>query len=109
MGIGVEYSFHEDSPSQHEIDLRYTEALEMADNVMTLRLVVKRIAMAHGAYATFIPKPLNGVQGSGMHTHLSLFSEGANAFHDADDPAGISASGASSWPECWPMPARSQR
>ena len=93
MGIGVEYSFHEDSPSQHEIDLRYTEALEMADNVMTLRLVVKRIAMAHGAYATFIPKPLNGVQGSGMHTHLSLFSEGANAFYDADDPAGISSVG----------------
>ena len=93
MGIGVEYSFHEDSPSQHEIDLHYTEALEMADSVMTLRLVVKRIAMAHGAYATFLPKPLNGVQGSGMHTHLSLFSDGANAFYDPDDPAGISAVG----------------
>ena len=93
MGIGVEYSFHEDSPSQHEIDLHYTEALEMADSVMTLRLVVKRIAMAHGAYATFIPKPLNGVQGSGMHTHLSLFSDGANAFYDPEDPAGISGIG----------------
>ena len=65
----------------------------MADNVMTLRLVVKRIAMAHGAYATFIPKPLNGVQGSGMHTHMSLFREGANVFHDADDPAGVSGVG----------------
>ena len=70
MGIPVEYSFHEDSPSQHEIDLRYTEALSMADNIMTLRLVVKKIAMDRGVYATFMPKPLNGVQGSGMHTHL---------------------------------------
>ena len=93
MGIGVEYSFHEDSPSQHEIDLHYTEALEMADNVMTLRLVVKRIAMAHGTYATFMPKPLNGVQGSGMHTHLSLFRDGTNAFHDPDDGDGISGTG----------------
>ena len=85
MGIPVEYSFHEDSPSQHEIDLRYTEALSMADNIMTLRLVVKKIAMDRGVYATFMPKPLNGVQGSGMHTHLSLFEGETNAFHDADD------------------------
>ncbi|MCY4665114.1 MAG: glutamine synthetase family protein [Acidimicrobiaceae bacterium] len=93
MGIGVEYSFHEDSPSQHEIDLHYTEALEMADSVMTLRLVVKRIAMAHDTYATFMPKPLNGVQGSGMHTHLSLFRDGTNAFYDPDDSDGISGTG----------------
>lgn len=93
MGIPVEYSFHEDSPSQHEIDLRYTEALDMADNVMTLRLVVKRIAMEHDTHATFMPKPLNGVQGSGMHTHLSLFHDDANAFHDADDPVGLSHTG----------------
>jgi glutamine synthetase len=92
IGIPVEYSFHEDSPSQHEIDLRYTEALDMADNIMTLRLVVKRIAMERDAYASFMPKPLNGVQGSGMHTHLSLFDMTAdtNAFHDPDDEYGMS-------------------
>ena len=90
MGIPIEYSFHEDSPSQHEIDLRYTEALDMADNIMTLRLVVKKIAMERDTYATFMPKPLNGVQGSGMHTHLSLFEGGSNAFHDPDDEYGIS-------------------
>ena len=90
MGIPIEYSFHEDSPSQHEIDLRYTEALDVADNVMTLRLVVKKIALERDCYATFMPKPLNGVQGSGMHTHLSLFKDGDNAFHDADDPYGWS-------------------
>lgn len=90
MGIPIEYSFHEDSPSQHEIDLRYTEALDMADNIMTLRLVVKKIAMERGTYATFMPKPLNGVQGSGMHTHLSLFSGDSNVFHDPDDEYGIS-------------------
>ena len=85
IGIPVGYSFHEDSPSQHEIDLRYTEALSMADNVMTLRLVVKRTAMAHGVYATFMPKPINGVQGSGMHTHLSLFKGDRNIFADYSD------------------------
>ncbi len=91
LGIPVEYSFHEDSPSQHEIDLRYTEALDMADNVMTLRLVVKKIALEHGVHATFMPKPLNGVQGSGMHTHLSLFDGDRNVFHSDDDPLGLSA------------------
>ncbi len=90
MGMPIEYSFHEDSPSQHEIDLRYTEALDMADNIMTLRLVVKKIAMERGTYATFMPKPLNGVQGSGMHTHLSLFRGEENVFHDPDDESGIS-------------------
>jgi len=90
MGIPVEYSFHEDSPSQHEIDLRYTEALDVADNLMTLRLVVKKVALERDTYATFMPKPLNGVQGSGMHTHLSLFKDGDNAFHDGDDPYGWS-------------------
>jgi glutamine synthetase len=93
MGIPVEYSFHEDSPSQHEIDLRYTDALSMADNVMTARLVVREIAMERGVYATFMPKPLEGVQGSGMHTHLSLFEGDVNAFHDADDEMGLSATG----------------
>jgi glutamine synthetase len=84
MSIPVEYSFHEDSPSQHEIDLRYTDALEMADTVMTFRLLVREIALERGVYATFMPKPLAGVQGSGMHTHLSLFQGDTNVFHDAE-------------------------
>ena len=90
LSIPVEYSFHEDSPSQHEIDLQYTDALSMADSIMTLRLAVKKIAMDRGVYATFMPKPLNGVQGSGMHTHLSLFRDGVNAFHDPDAESGLS-------------------
>ncbi len=96
MGIPVEYSFHEDSPSQHEIDLRYTDALTMADNVMTFRLVVREIAVEQGAYATFMPKPLQDVkQGSGMHTHLSLFEGDTNAFHDPDDEYKLSKVGRS--------------
>ena len=90
LSIPVEYSFHEDSPSQHEIDLQYTDALSMADSIMTLRLAVKKIAMDRGVYATFMPKPLNGVQGSGMHTHLSLFRDGMNAFHDPNAENGLS-------------------
>jgi glutamine synthetase len=90
MGIPVEYSFHEDAPSQHEIDLRYSDALSMADNVMTFRLVVREIALESGAYASFMPKPLQGVQGSGMHTHVSLFEGDSNAFHDPGDPEGLS-------------------
>jgi glutamine synthetase len=90
LGIPVEYSFHEDAPSQHEIDLRYTDALTMADNVMTFRLVVREIALERGNYATFMPKPLEGVQGSGMHTHLSLFGADGNAFHDPDAADGLS-------------------
>jgi glutamine synthetase len=93
LGIPVEYSFHEDSPSQHEIDLRYTDALSMADNVMTFRLVVREIAMERGFYATFMPKPLSGVQGSGMHTHLSLFEGDTNAFSDPADPYRMSKVG----------------
>ena len=85
MGIPVEYSQHEDAPSQHEIDLRYTDALTMADTVMTVRLIVKEIAQEAGVYATFMPKPLAGRQGSGMHTHFSLFEGDANAFHDPGD------------------------
>jgi glutamine synthetase len=93
MGIPVEYSFHEDSPSQHEIDLRHTDALTMADSVMTFRLAVREVAASEGLYATFMPKPLEGVQGSGMHTHLSLFRGEHNAFYNADDPYGLSADG----------------
>ncbi len=90
MGIPVEHAQHEDSPSQHEIDLRYTDALTMADTVMTVRLVVKEMAQRRGIHASFMPKPLAGVQGSGMHTHLSLFEGDTNAFYDADDPDGLS-------------------
>ncbi len=93
LGIPVEYSHHEDAPSQHEIDLRYTDALTMADNVMTFRLVVKEVAHEHGVHATFMPKPMEQVQGSGMHTHFSLFEGDTNAFHDAGDPYGLSRTG----------------
>jgi len=85
MGIEVEYSHHEVAPSQHEIDLRYTDALTMADNAMTYRLVVKEVALKYGAYATFMPKPVYGQNGSGMHVHQSLFEGTRNAFFDADD------------------------
>jgi len=85
MGIPVEYSFHEDAPSQQEIDLRHTDALTMADAVMTFRLVVREVAARQGVHATFMPKPLEGVQGSGMHTHLSVFRGDENAFYDGDD------------------------
>ena len=90
MGIPVEYSQHEDAPSQHEIDLRYTDALTMADTIMTVRHVVQETALERGVHATFMPKPLAGVQGSGMHTHFSLFDGDANAFHDPDDEHGLS-------------------
>ncbi len=85
MDIAVEYSHHEVAPSQHEIDLRYTDALTMADNVMTYRIVVKEIAHKYGFYATFMPKPIFGVNGSGMHTHQSLFQDSKNVFFDPDD------------------------
>lgn len=85
MGIVVEYSHHEGAPSQHEIDLRYKDALAMADTVMTYRVVVKEIAQQYGYYATFMPKPLIGVNGSGMHVHQSLFKGSKNVFFDAGD------------------------
>ncbi len=90
MGIPVEYSFHEIGPSQHEIDLRYTDALTMADNVMTFRLVVREIALEQGAYATFMPKPIVDIPGSGMHTHISLFEGDENAFSDDGSTIGLS-------------------
>lgn len=85
MGIEVEFSHHEVAPSQHEIDLRYTDALTMADNAMTYRLVVKEVAVKYGYHATFMPKPLFGQNGSGMHTHQSLFKGSRNAFFDPKD------------------------
>jgi glutamine synthetase len=93
MGIGVELSHHEVAPSQHEIDLRYTDGLTMADNVMTYRIVVKQVAQRHGVYATFMPKPIFGVNGNGMHVHQSLFKGDRNAFFDKDDEYHLSKIG----------------
>jgi len=91
LGIMVEASHHEVAPSQHEIDLRYTDALTMADNTMSYRLVVKEIALKNGVYATFMPKPLADENGSGMHVHQSLFKGERNAFFDPNDPSHLSA------------------
>ena len=90
LGVPVEASHHEVSPSQHEIDLRHTDAMTMADTVMTYRVVVKEIAQRNDCYATFMPKPIAGVNGSGMHIHQSLFKGGRNAFYDAEDPDRLS-------------------
>jgi glutamine synthetase len=93
MGIPIEYAHHEVGPSQHEIDMRYADALSMADHTITYRLIVKEIAAKNGVYATFMPKPLFGENGSGMHTHQSLFRGGRNAFFDPDDAWHLSAAG----------------
>ena len=93
LGIPVEASHHEVAPSQHEIDLRHTDAMTMADTVMTYKLVVKEIAQRHDCYATFMPKPIATVNGSGMHIHQSLFEGGRNAFYDAEDPERLSVIG----------------
>src|SRR5436190_12489691 len=85
LGIHTEYSHHEVGPSQHEIDMRFADGLRMADNAMTYRITVKEIALTYGVYATFMPKPLFGENGSGMHVHQSLFSGTANSFFDAND------------------------
>ncbi len=90
MGISVEYSHHEVGPSQHEIDMRYRDGLVMADQVITYRIVVKEIAQKYGVYATFIPKPLFGENGSGMHTHQSLFKGNKNEFFSKDDKYNLS-------------------
>lgn len=90
MGIEVETSHHEVAFSQHEVDIRYAEALTMADRVMTYKTVVKLIALAHGLYATFMPKPVFGLNGSGMHVHQSLYARDRNAFFHAEDPYHLS-------------------
>jgi glutamine synthetase len=84
MGFEVEAGHHEVAPGQHEIDFRYTPALETADNLATFRFIVRNVAYRHGFLATFMPKPIFGQNGSGMHTHQSLFKSGKNAFHDPD-------------------------
>jgi glutamine synthetase len=93
MGISVEFSHHEGAPGQQEIDLRYADALTMADNVMTFRYVVKEVALTQGVRASFMPKPFSGQPGSGMHTHVSLFEGDRNAFYEGEDPYELSATG----------------
>jgi glutamine synthetase len=93
MGISVEFSHHEGGPGQQEIDLRYADALSMADNIMTFRLVIKEVALQQGVRASFMPKPLRDFPGSGMHTHLSLFEGEKNAFHEAGAPLQLSKIG----------------
>jgi glutamine synthetase len=93
MGIPIEYVHHEVGPSQHEIDMRFAPALDMADHTLTYRLIVKEIAKKAGFHATFMPKPIFGENGSGMHTHQSLFANGRNAFFDADDKWHLSEAG----------------
>ena len=93
MGISVEFSHHEGGPGQQEIDLRYADALTMADNIMTFRYVVKEVALTQGVRASFMPKPFSAHPGSAMHTHLSLFEGDRNAFHDPDDPYELSETG----------------
>ena len=93
MGIPIEYVHHEVGPSQHEIDMRFSDALAMADHTVTYRLIVKEIAKKSGYHATFMPKPIFGENGSGMHTHQSLFNEGRNAFFDGDDDWNLSPVG----------------
>ncbi|MCH8971340.1 MAG: type I glutamate--ammonia ligase [Acidobacteria bacterium] len=93
LGIPIEHSHHEVAPSQHEIIARYTDALTMADNIMTSRLTVKEIALQSGIYATFMPKPLEDYDGSGMHLHVSLFEGDVNAFHEPGTQGGLSKVG----------------
>jgi len=95
MGIPIEYVHHEVGPSQHEIDMHYAPALQMADHTLTYRLIVKEIAKKSGFHASFMPKPIFGENGSGMHTHQSLFKEGRNAFFDAEDEWHLSDAGKS--------------
>lgn len=90
MGFEIEAAHHEVAPGQHEIDFKYADALKTADNIATFKLIVKRIAIQHGLHATFMPKPVGGINGSGMHTHLSLFKDGENAFYDPESDLQLS-------------------
>lgn len=88
MGFEIEASHHEEAMGQHEIDFKYDEAMQAADNIMTFKLVVKTIAQNKGLYATFMPKPVFGIAGSGMHINMSLMKDGTNVFYDENDPKG---------------------
>lgn len=91
MGFEIETSHHEVAAGQNEIDFKYADALVTADNIATFKYVVKSIAQRHGLYATFMPKPLHGVNGSGMHINISLIKDGKNAFHNEEDELGLSS------------------
>jgi glutamine synthetase len=101
MGFVIEASHHEVADGQHEIDFRYGEALQAADNFMTFKLVVKTVARRHGLYATFMPKPITGMAGSGLHTNLSLSKNGVNVFNDPKDSLGLSVKPTALWPALW--------
>lgn len=90
LGFEIEAAHHECSPGQHEIDFKYAEALTTADRIMTFRIIVRMVAQRHGLHATFMPKPIFGINGSGMHMHISLFKEGSNIFYDPQSPDGLS-------------------
>jgi glutamine synthetase len=109
LGIHVEYTHHEVGPSQHEIDMRYADALKMADDCMTYRITVKEYAMKYGWHATFMPKPLFGENGSGMHTHMSLFSERQQRDVRRRRPYFLSTSARRSSPASSSTRARSRR
>ena len=90
MGFEIEASHHEVAAGQHEIDFKYADALTAADNIMTFKLAVKTLAQKNGLHATFMPKPVFGINGSGMHTNMSLFRDGRNVFADPSDSRGLS-------------------
>lgn len=90
MGFEIEAAHHECAPGQHEIDFKYTDALKTADNILTFRIVVRTVAQMHGLHATFMPKPIFGIAGSGMHLHVSLFKDGQNIFYNEQKPDGLS-------------------
>jgi glutamine synthetase len=90
MGFDVQASHHEDANGQHEVDFRYDEALRAADNFMTFKIIVKKVAKRHNLHATFMPKPLSGMAGSGMHINMSLSRDGENVFWDSKDERGLS-------------------
>jgi len=90
IGFEIEAAHHEVAPGQHEIDFKYTDALRTADNIMSFRIVVRTVAQSHGLHATFMPKPVYGINGSGMHLHVSLFKDGQNIFYDASQEDGLS-------------------
>ena len=101
MGFEIEASHHECAIGQHEIDFKYVDALDGADKIMTLKLAVKTLAQKNGLHATFMPKPVSGAAGSGMHVNMSLFRDGKNAFYDEADPRHLSPLAYQSSRDCW--------
>ena len=102
MDFEIEASHHECAQGQHEIDFKYAEALHAADNIMTFKLAVKTLAQRNGLHATFMPKPIYGTAGSGMHTNMSLFKNGKNVFYDPNGDRQLSQEAYHSSPACWP-------